>query len=244
MLGEAMNRMRDGVKSFEKGDPITGRAQGEAAYGILNKVVVELNRSSSSSCSKPGGGQGAQQRMQDLMGRQQQLNDMTRQLQQQIPNPQNLSPEQRAQMGRLLGEQQSIQQQLQDIERQAREQRELLGRMDKLQDEMHEVVQDMESQQLDEETLRVQEKIVSRMLDAQRSLHKRDFNEERQSRTGEEIYSKGGKMPADADKLKKLHRDIDRALRDGTPEEYQDLVREYFRAISEAPAAPQSGQVP
>lgn len=244
MLGEAVSRMKDGVKSFEKGDPISGRAQGEQAYGILNKVVVELNRSSSSSCPKPGSGQGAQQKMQDLMGRQQQLNDMTRQMQQQMPNPQNLSPEQRAQMGRLMGEQQAIQQQLQDIERQAREQRELLGRMDKLQDEMHEVVQDLQSEQLDEGTLRVQEKIVSRMLDAQRSLHKRDFNEERQSRTGEEIYSKGGKMPADTDKLKKLRRDVDRALREGTPEEYQDLVREYFRAISEAPAAPDPGQVP
>lgn len=243
MLGEAMSRMKDGVKSYEKGDPMSGRAQGEEAYGILNKVVVELNRSASSSCSKPGSGQSSQQKMQDLMGRQQQLNDMTRQLQQQIPNPQNLSPEQRAQMGRLLGEQQAIQQQLQDIERQAREQRELLGRMDKLQDEMHEVVQDMQSEQLGEETLRVQERIVSRMLDAQRSLHKRDFSEERQSRTGEEIYSQGGKMPAEADKLKKLRRDIDRALREGTPEEYEDLVREYFRAISEAPTAP-PGPVP
>src|SRR5262249_12351043 len=61
MLGEAMGRMRDGVRSYEKGDPITGRVQGEEAYGILNRIVVELNRSSSSSCQKPGNGQGAQQ---------------------------------------------------------------------------------------------------------------------------------------------------------------------------------------
>ncbi len=244
LLGEAVNHMRAGVKSYEKGDGITGRIQGEQAYGILNKVVVELNRSASSSCKKPGNGKGAQQKLDQLMGRQQQLNDKTRQLQKEIPSPQNLSPEQRAQMSRLLGEQRAIAGQLQDIERQAAEQRELLGRLDKMQDEMHEVVQDMQSEQLDEQTVRVQEKIVSRMLDAQRSLHKRDFNEERESRTAEDVFSKGGRMPQDNDKAKKLRRDIDRALRDGTPEEYEDLVREYFRAISEAPGAPQAGPVP
>ena len=32
--------------------------------------------------------------------------------------------------------------------------------------------------------------------------------------------------------------DIDRALREGTPEEYEELVRDYFRAISEADGSP------
>jgi hypothetical protein len=104
-----------------------------------------------------------------------------------------------------------------------------------MQDEMHEVVQDMKSEEITDETLRVQDKIVSRMLDAQRSLHKRDHNEERESRTAAEVFSKGGKPGAEGERLRKLRRDIDRALRDGTPEEYEDLVREYFKAISEAP---------
>ena len=148
-------------------------------------------------------------------------------------------------MARLLGEQQSIQSQLEDIERKSREQRQLLGRLDKMQQEMHEVVQDMQSEAIDDETLRVQEKIVSRMLDAQRSLHKRDFEEQRESRTAGEIFSQGGKNQPESERLRKLRRDIDRALREGTPEEYEDLVREYFRAISEAPGtAPQPAPVP
>jgi DNA-binding transcriptional regulator YiaG len=182
LLGEAMNRMQEGVRAYEKGNPLAGRIQGEEAYGLLNRAVVELNRSASSSCQKPGNGSGTPKQMEDMMGQQQQLNDATRQFKQRLQNPQNMTPEERAEMSRLLGEQQSIQSQLQDIERKARESRELLGRLDKMQDEMHEVVQDMQSESLDDETLRVQEKIVSRMLDAQRSLHKRDYKEERESR--------------------------------------------------------------
>ena len=137
-------------------------------------------------------------------------------------------------MSQLLGEQQAIQQQMEEVERQAKETREMLGRLDKMQEEMREVVEDMTSEQLTDETLRVQEKIVSRMLDAQRSLHKRDYNEQRESRTADEIFSKGGSTTPESDRMKQLRRDIDRALRQGTPEEYEELVREYFRAISEA----------
>lgn len=148
-------------------------------------------------------------------------------------------------MARLLGQQQSIQSQLQDIERQAREQKELLGRLDKMENEMREVVEDLSGEGLDEETLRVQQRIVSRMLDAQRSLHKRDFNEERESQSGQDVFSKGGAQPKQSEQTKKLRRDIERALRDGTPEEYQDLVREYFRSIAEVPGESSSQtQVP
>lgn len=237
LLGQALRTMREGVNAFEKGNTTGGRIQGEEAYGLLNRAVVELNRSSSASCPKPGGGQGASQSMEQLMGQQQQLNDATRQFQQSMPNPQQLSPEQRAQMSRLLGEQRSIEGQLQDIQRQAAEQRELLGRLDKMQSEMREVVEDMQSESLTDETLRMQERIVSRMLDAQRSLHKRDYSEQRESRGAGEIYSRGGRALPQDRKQERLRREVERALRDATPEEYEELVRQYFRAISEAEGA-------
>ena len=239
LLGEAIQHMQEGTRSYERGNPTAGRVQGEEAYGLLNRAVVELNRSSSASCSSPSGGS-SMQRMQEAMGQQQRLNDATRQLRERLRDPGNPTPEERAEMMRLMGEQQAIQGQVEDIERQARETRELLGRLDKTQEEMREVIEDMASENITDETLRVQERIVSRMLDAQRSLHKRDFNEERESRTAVDVFSEGGKQPQEAERLKKLRRDIDRALREGTPEEYEELVREYFRAISEAEGSPPS----
>ncbi|MFQ5600619.1 MAG: hypothetical protein ACE5G2_08695, partial [Candidatus Krumholzibacteriia bacterium] len=234
LLGRAMLQMEEGVAAYEKGNGLAGRIRGEGAYGDLNRAVIELNRSSN-SC-KGGGGfcRSSRQRMGEMTQRQQQLNDATRQLMGRLPNVQNMTPEERAEMSRLLGEQQAIQQELQDIERQAREQRDLLGRLDKMQEEMKEVVEDMESEALDPETLRVQERIVSRMLQARRSMHKRDYNKQRQSRTAEEIFSQGGGALEEDEYRKKLRRDIQRALESGTPEEYQELVRLYFRAIAEA----------
>jgi hypothetical protein len=136
-------------------------------------------------------------------------------------------------MSRLLAEQRTIQKELQDIDSQSREKKDLLGRMDRMLEEMREVVEDMESEAVSEETLDLQERIVSRMLDASRSLHKRDYNKQRESRSVGDVYSEGGELSED-EVQKKLRRDILRALESGTPEEYQDLVRQYFRAIAEA----------
>jgi len=142
-------------------------------------------------------------------------------------------------MMRLMGEQQAIQGQVEDIERQARETRELLGRLDKTQEEMREVIEDMASENITDETLRVQERIVSRMLDA--SVRCTSATSTRSARAAPpSMSSAGGKQPQEAERLKKLRRDIDRALREGTPEEYEELVREYFRAISEAEGSPPS----
>jgi hypothetical protein len=238
LFGTALTKMDQGVDAFEKGNGLAGRVRGEEAYAELNKAVIELNRSARScmsGCSGSGMGMGSsQQRMGQTMERQQQLNDATRQFAERLPNPQSLSPEERAQLSQMLGQQRSIAGELRDIERQAAEQRDLLGRLDKMQEEMHEVIEDMESEELSEETLRAQERIVSRMLQAQRSLHKRDYNKERESQSAGEVFSQGG-APLDADEYrKKLRRDIQRALESGSPEEYQDLVRQYFRAIAES----------
>ncbi|HZL85471.1 MAG TPA: DUF4175 family protein [Candidatus Krumholzibacteria bacterium] len=235
LLVQAMGKMTQGVDAFEKGNALAGRLHGEDAYADLNRAVIELNRSTKSCQSGGGGGSPSSgQRMGEMVGQQQRLNDATRQLQSRLKNPGQMSPEERAAMARLLAEQRSIEGELRDIERQAREERDMLGRMDKMLGDMQEVVEDMESEGIDQETLDLQDHIVSRMLDASRSLHKRDYNKERESRDAGEVFSEGGAPLAQSDQHKKLRQDILRALESGTPEEYQELVRQYFRAIAEA----------
>ena len=236
MLGQAMNLMEAGVEAYEKDNGLAGRVRGEEAYAQLNQVVIELNRSASASmksCSAGQQGSSARDQMQQMTQKQQQLNDATRQLRDRLKNPDQLSAEERGQMARMLGEQSALEQALREIEKKAAEERDLMGRMDKMRQEMKEVIGDLESEALTEETLRVQEKIVSRMLQAQRSLHKRDYNKQRESRVGEKIYSQGGSAIDEEEARRQLRRDIQRALEANTPEEYEELVRQYFRAITE-----------
>ena len=56
----------------------------------------------------------------------------------------------------------------------------------KAKDEMEEVIEDFRRKQVDRKTHERQQRILSRMLDSQKSLSQKDFSEKRKSNTAEE----------------------------------------------------------
>jgi hypothetical protein len=82
-----------------------------------------------------------------------------------------------------------------------------------------------------------QQRILSRMLDAERSVHTRDYEKERESMTAEEVFSRTlGRRPESAD-AQTLRDEIQRAMQLKAPGEFEELIRMYFRALAdESPA--------
>ena len=105
--------------------------------------------------------------------------------------------------------------------------------MDRIIEEMEEVIRDLEGGVLNEQTLRNQERILSRMLDAQRSVNSRDYEKKRRSVTAEDVFSN---VPDGADARRTsqmLREEIRRAMALKAPGEFEDLIRLYFRALAE-----------
>jgi len=101
--------------------------------------------------------------------------------------------------------------------------------------DMEEVIKDLQNNQVLRRTLERQQRILSRLLDAQKSLRTQDFKEERQSKTGEQIVriSPDG-LPADLGERHTLLREnLEKALRDGYSKEYESLIRRYFEELSQ-----------
>jgi len=63
--------------------------------------------------------------------------------------------------------------------------------MDKILEEMEAVMKDLEGGKLNEQTLHHEERILSRLLDAQRSVRSRDYERKRESLTARNVFSKG-----------------------------------------------------
>ena len=108
-----------------------------------------------------------------------------------------------------------------------------LGRMDQAKDDMDKVQQDLKQGRLGDDTLERQQKILSRMLDATRSIHRRDYEEQRESNRGVDMPRTS---PADlrAELLKKVDRvqgDLLRAQAEKYPGEYRSLVEAYLRRL-------------
>ena len=105
----------------------------------------------------------------------------------------------------------------------------VLGDLGKVANEMEEIAEKLGQYSLDRDLVERQERILSRMLDAQRSVHKREFSKKREAeRPGEVITIHPPPLPGHSNKLKDLRKDILKELDERYPREYRDLIRAYF----------------
>ena len=98
---------------------------------------------------------------------------------------------------------------------------------------MQEVITDMNSEKLDDDLIQKQERILSKLLDAQKSINERDFEKQRESNTGKEI---AGKSPAELNLTTEEGRDqlrdeLNKVVQEGYSKDYEELIRKYYEAL-------------
>lgn len=103
----------------------------------------------------------------------------------------------------------------------------------KAKDEMEEVIEDFRRKQVDRKTQERQQRILSRMLDSQKSLTQKDYSEKRKSSSGQEnIYSGPTGLPIDMGEREiLLINAMESALQEGYSPEYQKVMKHYFRSL-------------
>jgi len=238
MLRRGRMKADQAAREFEGGDLSLGKVRAEESMGHLNRSVVELLRSQeshSSACQNPQGQNNGMNQLQKMTDQQRGLNQQTEQLSLPSWNPSDLSMEQRAELGRLAAEQQQVRKGIEQLQEEVDGTGEILGRLDDVMEEMRQVERDLEEANLSDETREKQERILSRMLDAQRSLRERGYRRERRSRAGEEYeLRQAAPLPRTISEAEEQMRE-DQLRMPGFvyPPEYEELIRSYFRALSE-----------
>ena len=107
------------------------------------------------------------------------------------------------------------------------------GGLSKANDDMEDVIEDFRKRQVNRRTQERQQRILSRMLDSQKSLSQKDFSEKRKSNTAEEIIFSGPtNLPENkGEKELLLINAMDSALKEGHSREYQTMMKQYFRNL-------------
>jgi len=113
-----------------------------------------------------------------------------------------------------------------------------LGRLGETGEDMKKVVQDLRGGRLDQQTVERQQRILSRLLDAPRSVEKRDYSRRRTSRPGVDVVrSSPGALSAELLKARpSLAALLARGGRDPVSPRYRAVVDQYFQAILEGKA--------
>ncbi|MBU2689376.1 MAG: hypothetical protein KJ970_00485 [Candidatus Eisenbacteria bacterium] len=238
LMGEALRKMDQSVRHFERGSRqpanVFAMESREAIDSAIAGLLQTCSGMSKSSCSNPNSQ--CQNKLQGLGAQQSRLNQDSQSLMGQSMSP-RLTPAQGDQMKKLAARQEMIRRGLEDVNQQMGDQRNVLGRLDDLAEEMKEIAEEMRQRGVDEKILKRQEKILSRLLTAQRSLRKQDEREERISKPGGNSAdrSQPQPLPQQTTRREALMRGILRGGQDPIPAEYRRLVEEYWKALMSNP---------
>ena len=235
-MGGSLSKMGQSQQQLQKGNAGGAQQNGKDAQQGLNQTVMSLMDAMSrmQASGSASGLKEAMERMAGLSQQQEGVNQGTQGLM-PIPGEGQLSLQQRAETARLAAEQGAIAKGMRDVQRslEGSGQSGLQGRTEEIAKDMEKVAEDLKTRKVDRQTIERQQKILTRLLDAQRSVRERDMTERRKSETGKPYEPKPPKpLPGDlGDQQKKVREALLKALKEGYPPEYEELIRAYFKAL-------------
>lgn len=232
-LGKAMTGMQESLSDFESRTPARAtQDQGQAMAG-LNEAASEV-RKSMQDMGSASSAIGFQEMMQRLMGVSEKQKGLNQQTSQMGQNPGGLTPQQQAAMERLAAEQSAVRKSLEQLMQEAGDRSDVLGDLSQVGKEMEEVVESLEQKNVNPRVIDKQHRILSRLLDAQRSMHKRDFSKQRQAETGKQysVASPDDLPRQQMSESDRLRNELLKAMQGGYSKDYRELIRKYFEALA------------
>lgn len=257
-ISKAMKGMRNSVEMMADRNIQKAAQAQNASMGAMNEAASQMQNMVSAmkaqqngACSNPGGqggngengtspGMSMSQKMQEIAAQQQAINQAMQQMMQGGKGTGGeMSMEQQAQMGRLADKQGGAKKSLEELAKEQKEiggNKEKLGELDKIAKEMQEIMNDVRQNGVTPENMRKQEKILSRLLDASRSVHDRDFEKQREGRQAENIFNQSPDQIdfSTQEGKNKALEDMMKANRRGYSKDYENLIRAYFETLQKS----------
>lgn len=231
-VGQAMQYMTQALSQFEQRNLSQAARSQQRAMLSLNEAAKQMINAMSEleNAQSASGLQEMLDKLAQMAGKQQGINQQTMQL---GIGQQPLSLDMQAQMARLAAEQMALRKTLQQLQQEFGERSEILGRLDGIGKQMEEVAKDLQAKNVSRKTIQRQQKILQRLLDAQKSARRQDFSRKRRAETGKFYPTVDpGRMPEDrGEKLQNIQKDLLNALKEGYSRDYQELIKKYFEAL-------------
>jgi hypothetical protein len=230
-IGRAMGQMEQAMNGIEQRNGQSASASQNEAMASLNKAATQMQGAMKQMQQQGGQGGGSlMQQLRNMAMQQQQINAQTQQMGQQ----EGMSQQQMQEMGRLAKQQDAVRKSLEQLQRESQgspEKNKVMGDLDKIADEMKEVVEQLRQNGINPNTTQQQERILSRLLQAQRSMRERDFEQKRRSTTGITPQKRNPAALSAQTSESRLQKDLQRAQEAGYSKDYMDLIRKYYEAI-------------
>jgi hypothetical protein len=232
-LGKAISSMQQSITFMQNQNGVAASQKQKEAMASINEAasLMKGGMDQMMNGGKSGGMMSMMQQLQMMAQQQMNLNQLT-----QMLNQGQLSQEMLGQMQRLAQQQEAIRKSLEQLNQETRESgqsKKIAANLEKILDEMKEVVTNLQSNKINNDLVKQQERILSKLLDAQTSLNERDYEKDRKSIAGKEFNrnSPPDLILTTEEGKNKLRDELLKAVRDGYKKDYEDLIRKYFETL-------------
>lgn len=201
----------------------------------LNLMIYDLMQALQNQSSGSGSGGGMQSLMQMLeqMGQEQMaMNMLTQSMLQQLQDQGGRSnPAMQQQIQKLANDTERMTENLKRALQNNPEAQKQGNAIKQIIEEAEALSRQLRSNQLNQDLLHRQERILSKLLDAQRSLNKRDQSQKRKGETAEQRFQDRKAGSIDYDQLRR-NASLDDSYR-SFPKEYQEVILRYLKNLNE-----------
>jgi len=238
----ALNSSEDAIKrsarALEDQKPSLAMPIQRHALAYVNDAVAKLLESleNMNQQMSMSGLQNMFEQLQQLIQNQGQLNEMTQRVGEQM-RKRGQAPGMEEMMKRMAFEQSLIREATERIAEKMEKLSEALGDLYEVAKEMQEVEEKLGKGKIDRELIEKQQRILTRMLESEKSLQKRQLSKKRKGETAEQIFSdlKTGSEEINPELIKQV-KEIQNELRSGGienwPPGYRELLKKYYKALS------------
>ncbi len=255
-IGQALAQMSGALDNLQNRNTPGASGQQGAAMAGLNGAALQMGNSlQQMQGGNPGGGQpggmgGMMQQLEGMAGQQEGINQSTQQMGENGSGGEGSGrpkADQAARMQQLAGQQAALQQALQQLAQQAQQMaqsgaaggssgdnRQPLGDLSQVAKQMDEVAKALASGSVTRETIQRQQQILSRMLDASRSVREREFDKTREAHSGGDIVRASPPALPPAPARAQLRQSLLNATTQGYSADYEALIKRYFEALERA----------
>jgi hypothetical protein len=217
----------------------------EALQQMQQQQQQQSGQPGSGKCNKPGGsgaGKGNKASMAKMKAQQQalqkQLEEMRKAMEkggkQQGPkpgekNPGGLGPGMSQQLAQLAAQQAAIRKEMQRLAQELNKDGSGTGNgLNKLAEEMEKNEKDIVNKNITQETLRRQQDIMVRLLEAEKAERERELDEKRQSNEGRDLPHADPARFFEHHRSRQREAELLRTVPPGLKPYYKDRVNEYF----------------
>ena len=236
ILQQIYNNMERALKQMEERNPHSASSYQQKAMAAMNQAILSM-QSAMKQLAQSGSASGFEEfmkQLQQMAQAQGQVNEQSMSLFQQMQQGKLQLSEDA--LARLAAQQEMIRRSLQQLQQEQGYRRDVTGRLDGIAQQMDEVVKELKRKRLDRKVIERQQKILSRLLEAQKSIRERDQSRKRKAEWEKApiVRSPG---PLDWQSIQRedqLRKEMLRSLEEGYSLEYQKFIKQYYDALFEA----------